>query len=203
MKYTLAPGWTMVRTATQIVLSSEETELKITLEKNLSLAMRKLFEGWAPNEVPELEPLRMELARRGVLRPLAIAAVPEQERQIEYWRAFTDDASGAVANVCSATVAIVGVGGIGAVVLQHLVGAGVRRFRLLDADDVEPSNLNRQFIYDQASVGQQKVDAARAYVMDRLPAAEVSVLAASWDPRSDMQRSFVSHGVDFVVAAID
>lgn len=203
MKYTLTPGWTVAQTATRIVLSSEETELRIRLDKNATAVMRKLVEGWAPNEVLELEPLRAELARRGILRPRAIAPVPEQERQIEYWRAFTDDAVGAVSNVCSSTVAIVGVGGIGAVVLQHLVGAGVRQFRLLDADDVELSNLNRQFIYGQSSVGRQKVDAARAYVIDRVPAAKVSVLAASWDPNSSQQRSFVSQGVDFVVAAID
>lgn len=43
-------------------------------------------------------------------------------------------------------LAIVGMGGIGQVVVEHLAAAGVRHFTLIDGDRVERSNVNRQFL---------------------------------------------------------
>ncbi len=62
-----------------------------------------------------------------------------------------------------ATVVLIGVGGIGAPALAHLVGAGVGRLRLIDPDRVDVSNLQRQFIYRTDDAGALKVRAALAF----------------------------------------
>lgn len=49
-----------------------------------------------------------------------------------------------------AIVLIVGVGALGASLAQHMVRAGVGEVRLVDRDYVEPSNLQRQMLFDEA-----------------------------------------------------
>jgi molybdopterin-synthase adenylyltransferase len=57
----------------------------------------------------------------------------------------------------AACVAIVGMGGLGAPAALYLAAAGVGRLRLIDADVVALSNLQRQVLYDTADVGEAKV----------------------------------------------
>ncbi|MDQ8735738.1 ThiF family adenylyltransferase [Paenibacillus sp. LHD-38] len=52
--------------------------------------------------------------------------------------------------LAAATVLIVGVGALGASLAQHMVRAGVGEVRLVDRDFVEPSNLQRQMLFDEA-----------------------------------------------------
>ncbi|MER8982040.1 ThiF family adenylyltransferase [Mesorhizobium sp. M0152] len=62
------------------------------------------------------------------------------------------------------TVAIVGVGGTGSVVVEELARLGVGRFLLIDPEEVEPTNLNRLLGATPGDVGQPKVLIARAAV---------------------------------------
>lgn len=55
---------------------------------------------------------------------------------------------------------IVGLGGLGSPVALYLTAAGVGELHLADFDTVDLSNLQRQVIYDTASLGLSKVDSA-------------------------------------------
>ncbi len=61
-------------------------------------------------------------------------------------------------------VAIVGMGALGSVLANHMVRAGVGYVRLIDRDFVEPSNLQRQMLYDEADAlaSSPKAEAAAA-----------------------------------------
>ncbi|GEO24961.1 molybdopterin biosynthesis protein MoeB [Alicyclobacillus acidoterrestris] len=61
-----------------------------------------------------------------------------------------------------ARVAIVGMGALGTVSATQLVRAGVGFVRLIDRDIIEPSNLQRQSLYDEADAarGRAKAEAA-------------------------------------------
>lgn len=52
--------------------------------------------------------------------------------------------------LADACVLIVGIGALGASLAQHMVRAGVGEVRLADRDYVEPSNLQRQMLFDEA-----------------------------------------------------
>ncbi|MDO8108029.1 ThiF family adenylyltransferase [Isoptericola sp. b441] len=70
-------------------------------------------------------------------------------------------------------VCVVGAGGLGAPVLLYLAAAGVGRLGVVDADDVELSNLQRQILHGVADVGAPKVASARSRVAEIDPAVDV------------------------------
>lgn len=59
-----------------------------------------------------------------------------------------------------AKVLIIGLGGLGSPVAMYLASAGVGQLTLVDDDIVELSNLQRQIIHDQDSLGESKVASA-------------------------------------------
>jgi adenylyltransferase/sulfurtransferase len=69
------------------------------------------------------------------------------------------DVSGQEA-LLKASALIVGLGGLGAPAALYLAAAGVGRLTLVDHDEVELSNLQRQIIHQHDAVGARKVDSA-------------------------------------------
>ena len=66
--------------------------------------------------------------------------------------------------MAAASVAVVGVGGLGCHVIQQLAFAGVHTFFLVDPDRVNRSNLNRFVIATEADLGRFKVEVAAAFI---------------------------------------
>ena len=59
-------------------------------------------------------------------------------------------------------VFLAGCGGLGGYLLEHLLRAGVGMVTVCDGDVFAPSNLNRQLLADETSLGRSKAEAARA-----------------------------------------
>lgn len=74
----------------------------------------------------------------------------------------------------AARVAVIGAGGLGAPVLQYLAAAGVGRITIVDDDDVDLSNLQRQVIHRTADVGRAKTASAADAVRALNPLVHVS-----------------------------
>ena len=65
------------------------------------------------------------------------------------------------AKIASAKVILVGAGGLGCPVGYYLTAAGVGTIALIDNDNVEMSNLQRQIAHNVKSVGAPKVESAK------------------------------------------
>ena len=52
---------------------------------------------------------------------------------------------------------VIGAGGLGCAAVLALAAAGVRRIGVVDDDRVDPTNLHRQLLHGDASVGELKV----------------------------------------------
>ncbi|NCC76378.1 MAG: HesA/MoeB/ThiF family protein [Clostridia bacterium] len=97
-------------------------------------------------------------------------------------------------------VLVVGAGGLGSPILMNLAGAGVGHLTLIDHDTVSMSNLNRQFLYTVADIGQPKATIARQRLLAYHPDVEVTALDQTFTDELARQ---VIPGQDLVVAAVD
>ena len=100
-----------------------------------------------------------------------------------------------------ARVAVYGVGGVGGHVVEALTRSGVGALDLVDSDRVELSNLNRQIIATQGTLGMLKVDAAKARVLSIDPDCQVVTWPIFFLPETADR--FVFSQYDYVVDAID
>jgi molybdopterin/thiamine biosynthesis adenylyltransferase/rhodanese-related sulfurtransferase len=73
------------------------------------------------------------------------------------------------------SVLCVGAGGLGSPALLYLAAAGVGRIGIIDFDRVERSNLQRQILHTDASVGRSKVDSARERLLALNPDLRIDV----------------------------
>lgn len=117
---------------------------------------------------------RVELIAQGVKRrsteQLEAKVQSTHDRQI---RAFGSSGQAILQDL---TIAIVGLGGTGSVVAQQLAHLGVRKFILIDSDNVEESNLNRLIGASAASVGLPKPNVAADAVKRIAPDADCQTI---------------------------
>lgn len=99
------------------------------------------------------------------------------------------------------TVAVLGVGGVGSFTAEALARSGVGRLVLVDKDDVDITNVNRQIHALLSTIGQPKVDLMKARIADINPECEVIALKMFYT--EETYEEFFSYGLDYVVDACD
>lgn len=104
-------------------------------------------------------------------------------------------------------VAIFGIGGVGSFVLEALARAGIGNFILVDKDNVDLSNLNRQIIATRKTVGKPKVEVAKERILEINPNAKVEIYKEFFMPETegilDSTMSYVVDAIDTVTAKIE
>ena len=83
-----------------------------------------------------------------------------------------------------ARVAVFGVGGVGGHLVQALARAGVGHITVIDDDVVSVSNINRQAVAMDSTVGRPKVEVIAEQVRDINPACEVTPLRLFYTPEN-------------------
>jgi molybdopterin/thiamine biosynthesis adenylyltransferase/rhodanese-related sulfurtransferase len=78
-------------------------------------------------------------------------------------------------NLKSASILVIGTGGLGSPVALYLAAAGIGRIGLVDYDVVDFSNLQRQVIHGTSGLGTLKVESARKRMLDLNPDIQVDV----------------------------
>ncbi len=98
-------------------------------------------------------------------------------------------------------VAIFGIGGVGGYVAEALARSGISQLDLIDKDEVDPTNINRQIIALHSTIGRAKVDVMKERILDINPAAEVRAFRCFFLPETQSQFDFTQY--DYVVDAVD
>lgn len=108
---------------------------------------------------------------------------------------------GAIEKLRSSHVAVFGVGGVGGYVCEALARAGVGALTVIDADTVSRSNINRQLVALQSTIGRKKVDVMAERIRDINPDCRVTTVAKFYLPENAAEFPLAEY--DYVVDAID
>ena len=98
----------------------------------------------------------------------------------------------------ASTVMVVGCGAVGSFAAEALARTGVGHIVVVDFDNIDPTNINRQLFALDSTVGTPKVDVACARIHDINPDTRVTAYNIRWDGATD-----VDVRPDFVIDAID
>ena len=98
-------------------------------------------------------------------------------------------------------IAIVGLGAVGGYALEGLARAGIGQLTLADFDTIQVSNINRQILALDSTIGIAKVEAARNRVFDINPDCELRVIQCFADAESI--HSILDTKPDVIIDAID
>jgi adenylyltransferase/sulfurtransferase len=99
-----------------------------------------------------------------------------------------------------ATVLVVGLGGLGSPVAIYLAAAGVGHLVLVDFDEVDLSNLQRQIVHGTNDIGRLKVESAKDSIAELNPHTQVTTVSEKLDAES---LSSLIDKVDIVVDGSD
>ena len=114
----------------------------------------------------------------------------------------------AINTLASKKIAVFGVGGVGGYVCEALVRSGIGSFDLFDNDKVCLSNLNRQIIALESTVGMYKTEAMKNRMLDINPNVtdnchNVFYLPENADDFDLSQYDYVIDAIDTVSAKIE
>ncbi|MBE6544377.1 MAG: tRNA threonylcarbamoyladenosine dehydratase [Ruminococcaceae bacterium] len=108
----------------------------------------------------------------------------------------------AVEKLKNSRVAVFGIGGVGGHTAEALIRAGVGTLDIVDSDRVSVSNINRQIFALHSTVGEYKVDVAKARLLDINPEAVINTYSCFYLPE-ESRGIFDFSLYDYVVDAID
>ncbi|NEU31569.1 tRNA threonylcarbamoyladenosine dehydratase [bacterium LRH843] len=101
----------------------------------------------------------------------------------------------------NSTVAVLGVGGVGSFSAEALARSGIGRLILVDKDDIDITNVNRQIPALLSTIGRQKVELMKERIADINP--ECDVVALKMFYTEETYEQFFSYGLDYVIDASD
>ncbi len=90
-------------------------------------------------------------------------------------------------NLKNCSVLCIGAGGLGSSVLLYLAAAGIGRIGIVDNDQVEKSNLQRQIIHETNTIGNLKIDSARERIKKFNPNCEILTFSERINPKNALE----------------
>ena len=133
-------------------------------------------------------------------REVEIRALEERILPVRYLRSLGTVGWEGQIKLLKATVAVVGLGGLGGNVVEGLARAGIGRLIVIDGDVFVEHNLNRQILSTEANLGTSKVEVAKARVAEINSAVEVIARPVEAAAESLPQ---LLEGAEVVVDALD
>lgn len=109
--------------------------------------------------------------------------------------------TGGLEKLRAARVLIFGVGGVGSWCAEALVRGGVSHLTLVDNDTVSVTNCNRQLMATSRTIGQVKVEAMKARLMEINPEAHIVTRQETY--QAETADTFRMEEYDYIIDAID
>ncbi len=107
----------------------------------------------------------------------------------------------AMEKLARSRVAVFGIGGVGGYVVEALVRSGIGALDLIDDDKVCRTNLNRQIIATEKTIGRYKTDVMSERILEINPDCKVELHRCFYLPETKDEFDFSQY--DYVVDAVD
>lgn len=101
----------------------------------------------------------------------------------------------------NANIIVFGIGGVGSYVVEALVRAGIGHLTIVDFDIVDITNINRQIIALNSTIGQKKIEAAKKRILDINPNIELHTYDTFISDETISKFDFTKY--NFIIDAID
>lgn len=101
----------------------------------------------------------------------------------------------------NSNIAILGVGGVGGYVAEMIARLGVEKLTIVDFDVINKSNLNRQIIALNSTIGKQKVQVLKDRILDINPDCSVAEINTKITVENVSQ--ILNKNFDYVIDCID
>lgn len=102
--------------------------------------------------------------------------------------------------LAEARVLVIGAGGLGCALLPYLVASGIGTLGIVDGDRVEESNLHRQILFSNKSIGKYKVEEAYTFLKKQNPACDITIYSEYLSGKNAVQ---IFENYDLIVDATD
>ena len=102
----------------------------------------------------------------------------------------------------NSNIIVFGLGGVGGAAVESLVRAGIGNLSIVDFDVVDKTNLNRQIITTQSSIGKAKVEVAKERILAINPEINLTVYHEKF-LKENIDLFFKNKKYDYIVDAID
>jgi tRNA A37 threonylcarbamoyladenosine dehydratase len=106
----------------------------------------------------------------------------------------------ALTRIRQSRVIVCGLGGVGGAAAEALARSGIGHLKLIDGDIVEPTNLNRQLVALQSTIGQDKCLAMATRLKEAAPLTQVEAVKVMLTPLNLVE---YIKDTDYVVDCID
>lgn len=171
-------------------------------EKKFHKTLQHLFDSGIPvSEIDRQDPSTRSLVKLLVKKKLLRLHETDYTRTEIWLSHYVDDARKALQTLAQKRVLIVGCGGTGSIVADHLARAGVREFTLVDGAELDAPDLNRQWTYSSEDIGYQKVDLLAKH-LSRHFQARVNSICRFLNETSDLI-DLKNQEYDLIVCAAD
>ena len=102
----------------------------------------------------------------------------------------------------NSNIIVFGLGGVGGAAVESLVRAGIGNLSIVDFDTVDKTNLNRQIITTQSTIGRAKVEVAKERILAINPEINLTVYHEKF-LKENVDLFFKDKKYDYIVDAID
>lgn len=101
----------------------------------------------------------------------------------------------------SSNIIVFGLGGVGSYTVEALVRSGVGKITVVDKDEVDITNINRQLYALHSTVGKPKAEVAKERILDINPECEVTAIRKMYLPENADE--FNLQSFDYIIDAVD
>ena len=169
----------------KIKLGGDDATIKQLIEKLLDVALLEFYEDEVP---PSLTRYHRQLLLFDSINP----SVQFENNYLAQKR------------LQETHVLILGIGGIGNFVATSLVAAGIGKITLVDSDDVEVTNLNRQILFSENNIGESKVHAAANRLKELNLQCKINLLQKEIHSQNEFEVMLNEcNKVDYIVLSAD